>query len=275
MKLKNIDLKRIFALKNFSVLIIPDNTNLNTKTHRFSYRKTIAVVFIYSLIMALLGFIIFSMTPLKDLFSKSSNFSNTELKSINELNERMIKLSRELNEIRNSDEKLKKAIKLGDSSIFNKENAAGHTKINAGGTLLSVFRELLIKLQIVQEENISFIKPVTGFISRNFDPERGHMGVDFVVKTGTPVYVSANGFIIFANYTVKDGNMIIVAHPGNYISVYKHCSSLLKKERDTVVQGELIALSGNTGEITTGPHLHFEIWKEGKPINPITILLKN
>ena len=275
MKLKNIDLKRIFALKNFSVLIIPDNTNLNTKTHRFSYRKTMAVVFIYSLIMALLGFIVLSMTPLKGLFSKNSDFSNNELKSINELNERMIKLSNELNEIRNSDEKLKKAIKLGDSSIFNKENAAGHTKINAGGTLLSVFRELLIKLQIVQKEDISFIRPVIGFISRNFDPERGHMGVDFVVKTGTPVYVSANGFIIFANYTVKDGNMIIVAHPGNYISVYKHCSSLLKKERDTVVQGELIALSGNTGEITTGPHLHFEIWKEGKPINPITILIKN
>ena len=275
MKLNNIDLKKIFTLKNFSVLIIPDNTNLNAKTYRFSYRKTMAVVFTYSLIMALLGFIIFSMTPLKGLFSKSSNFSNTELKSINELNERMIKLSKELNEIRNSDEQLKKAIKLGDSSLFNKKNASGNAKIKAEGTILSVFRELLIKFQILQKESISFIRPVTGFISRNFDPERGHMGIDFVVKTGTPVYVSANGFIIFANYTVKDGNMIIVSHPGNYISVYKHCSSLLKKERDTVVQGELIALSGNTGEITTGPHLHFEIWKEGKPINPITILLKN
>ena len=275
MKLNNIDLKKIFTLKNFSVLIIPDNTNLNAKTYRFSYRKTMAVVFTYSLIMALLGFIIFSMTPLKGLFSKSSNFSNTELKSINELNERMIKLSKELNEIRNSDEQLKKAIKLGDSSLFNKKNASGNAKIKAGGTILSVFRELLIKFQILQKESISFIRPVTGFISRNFDPERGHMGIDFVVKTGTPVYVSANGFIIFANYTVKDGNMIIVSHPGNYISVYKHCSSLLKKERDTVVQGELIALSGNTGEITTGPHLHFEIWKEGKPINPITILIKN
>jgi murein DD-endopeptidase MepM/ murein hydrolase activator NlpD len=275
MKLNNIDLKKIFTLKNFSVLIIPDNTNLNAKTYRFSYRKTMAVVFTYSLIMALLGFIIFSMTPLKGLFSKSSNFSNTELKSINELNERMIKLSKELNEIRNSDEQLKKAIKLGDSSLFNKKNASGNAKIKAEGTILSVFRELLIKFQILQKESISFIRPVTGFISRNFDPERGHMGIDFVVKTGTPVYVSANGFIIFANYTVKDGNMIIVSHPGNYISVYKHCSSLLKKERDTVVQGELIALSGNTGEITTGPHLHFEIWKEGKPINPITILIKN
>ena len=275
MKLNNIDLKKIFTLKNFSVLIIPDTTNLNAKTYRFSYRKTMAVVFTYSLIMALLGFIIFSMTPLKGLFSKSSNFSNTELKSINELNERMIKLSKELNEIRNSDEQLKKAIKLGDSSLFNKKNASGNAKIKAEGTILSVFRELLIKFQILQKESISFIRPVTGFISRNFDPERGHMGIDFVVKTGTPVYVSANGFIIFANYTVKDGNMIIVSHPGNYISVYKHCSSLLKKERDTVVQGELIALSGNTGEITTGPHLHFEIWKEGKPINPITILIKN
>jgi murein DD-endopeptidase MepM/ murein hydrolase activator NlpD len=275
MKLKNIDIKKIFGLKSFSVLIIPNNTNLNAKTHRFSYRKTMTFVFTYSLIMALLGFIIFSMSPLKGLFSKSSNFSNNELNSINELNERMIKLSEELNEIRNSDEKLKKAIKLGDSSIYNKENAVGNRKINAGGTILSVFREFLIKFQIAQKESISFIRPVTGFISRNFDPERGHMGIDFVVKTGTPVYVSANGFIIFANYTVKDGNMIIVSHPGNYISVYKHCSLLLKKERDSVLQGELIALSGNTGEITTGPHLHFEIWKEGKPINPITILLKN
>jgi len=275
MKLKNIDLKKILALKNFLVLIIPDSTNINARTHRFSFRKTMALVFAYSLIMALLGFVIFSMTPLKGLFSKSSNFSNTELKSINELNERMINLSRELNEIRNSDEKLRKAIKLGDSSIFNKENTDGNTKIRAGGSILSVFRELIIKYQISQNESISFIRPVTGFISRNFDPERGHMGIDFVVKTGTPVYVSANGFIIFANYTVKDGNMIIVLHPRNYISVYKHCSSLLKKERDTVVQGELIALSGNTGETTSGPHLHFEIWKEGKPINPITILLKN
>jgi murein DD-endopeptidase MepM/ murein hydrolase activator NlpD len=275
MKLKNINIKKIFALKNFSVLIIPDSANINARTHRFSYRKTMAVVFAYSLVMALLGFVIFSMTPLKGLFSKSSNFSNTELKSINELNERMINLSRELNEIRNSDEKLRKAIKLGDSSIFNKENTDGNTKIRAGGSILSVFRELIIKYQISQNESISFIRPVTGFISRNFDPERGHMGIDFVVKTGTPVYVSANGFIIFANYTVKDGNMIIVLHPRNYISVYKHCSSLLKKERDTVVQGELIALSGNTGETTSGPHLHFEIWKEGKPINPITILLKN
>jgi murein DD-endopeptidase MepM/ murein hydrolase activator NlpD len=276
MKFINKDIKKLFALKSFSVLIIPDNVDLNAKTHRFSFRKTIAVVFTYSFIVAFLGFLIFNLTPLKDLFFvKNSNLTNTELKTINQLNERMIKLSKDINEIRNKDEKLKKALKLGDSAIFNEENTMENSKIKSGGTILSVFRELLIKFQIVQKESITFIKPVIGFISRNFDPERGHMGLDFVIKTGSPVYVSANGFVIFANYTVKDGNMIIVSHPGNYISVYKHCSSLLKKERDTVFQGELIALSGNTGEMTSGPHLHFEIWKEGKPINPITILVKN
>ena len=276
MKFKNIDIKKLLLLRSFSVLIIPDNTELNAKTHRFSFRKIIAVVISYSFIMAFLGFLIFNLTPLKSLFfAKNSNLTGTEIRTINELNERMVKLSKELNEIRNNDEKLKKALKLGDSTIFKKENAETNIKIKSGGSILSVFRELLLKFHIVQKESISFIKPVIGFISRNFDPERGHMGIDFVVKTGTPVYVSANGFIIFANYTVKDGNMIIVSHPGNFITVYKHCSSLLKKERDIVVQGELIALSGNSGELTTGPHLHFEIWKEGIPINPITILLKN
>jgi murein DD-endopeptidase MepM/ murein hydrolase activator NlpD len=215
------------------------------------------------------------LTPLKGIFPKSSNLSSTELNTINELNERTIKLSKEINEIRNSDEKLKSAVKLTDSTIFHMEKQTKTIKNKTGGNILSVFRDILIKFKLVQKESISFISPVSGFISRNFDPEMGHMGIDFVVKTGTPVYVSANGFIIFANYTVKDGNMIIVSHPGNYISIYKHCSSLLKKERDKVMQGELIALSGNTGEITTGSHLHFEIWKDGVPINPITILIKN
>ena len=275
MKLKNIDIRNLFMLKKFSVLIIPDNNGINPKTHRFSFNKTIAIVSTYSLIIALLGFLIFNMTPLKDIFPKSAGLSSSELRTINELNERMIKLSKELSEIRKSDEKLKSAVKLTDSTIFHNEKSSKTIKNNTGGNILAIFRELLTKFKLVQKESISFIRPVTGFISRNFDPERGHMGIDFVVKSGTPVYVSANGFIIFANYTVKDGNMMIVSHPGNYISIYKHCSSLLKKERDIVIQGELIALSGNTGEITTGSHLHFEIWKDGVPINPITILIKN
>lgn len=93
------------------------------------------------------------------------------------------------------------------------------------------------------------------------------------MKSGTPVYAAANGYVIFADYTTEDGYMIILDNNNGYITVYKHCSVLLKRARDVVLQGETIALSGNTGEISTGPHLHFEIWKDGKPINPEKILI--
>jgi murein DD-endopeptidase MepM/ murein hydrolase activator NlpD len=274
MKIKKLDLKKFITSKRFSVLIVPDETDSKTKSHKISYRRALAILFSYSFFMAFIGFIIFSMTPVKGLIFSGGGLSRGEVRTINELNERMIYLSRELDELKSSNEKLKNALKLGDSSLFDKESLVNKIKGKSGGTILTIFRELLVKLNIVQKDNISFIRPASGYISRNFDPEKGHMGVDFVVKTGTPVYVSANGFVIFADYTVKDGNMIIISHPGNYISVYKHCSILLKKERDTVIQGEMIALSGNTGEITSGPHLHFEIWKDGIPINPITILIK-
>ena len=79
---------------------------------------------------------------------------------------------------------------------------------------------------------------------------------------------------MLTDFTIDDGLKIIIQHDGGFISVYKHCSSLLKRKRDIVVQGELIALSGNTGQNTTGPHLHFEIWKNGKPQNPKEFFIK-
>ena len=73
---------------------------------------------------------------------------------------------------------------------------------------------------------------------------------------------------MFSDHTLDDGYMIIIIHPNDYISVYKHCSSLLKRKREKIIQSEMIALSGNTGHKSHGPHLHFEIWKNGQPLNP-------
>jgi murein DD-endopeptidase MepM/ murein hydrolase activator NlpD len=99
------------------------------------------------------------------------------------------------------------------------------------------------------------------------------MGLDYVVKAGTPVYATAGGFVIFSGYTIDDGYTIIISHNEEFISIYKHCSSLIKKQRERVEQGELIAISGNSGKLTTGPHLHFEIWENGKPVDPEKIIL--
>jgi murein DD-endopeptidase MepM/ murein hydrolase activator NlpD len=117
--------------------------------------------------------------------------------------------------------------------------------------------------------DVFFVFPVESrFISRDFSASKGHMGLDFPVKTGLPVFASSTGIVVFSDYTANDGNMIILMHKNNYITVYKHCSVLLKKLRDKVTQGETIALSGNTGLNTSGPHLHFEIWQNGQTIDP-------
>ena len=94
------------------------------------------------------------------------------------------------------------------------------------------------------------------------------------MKENSPVFASAGGYIVFADYTPNYGYSIIINHQENYVTKYLHCSTLLKKNGDIVRQGELIALSGNSGSESTGPHLHFEIWKDGKPINPSEVLIK-
>jgi murein DD-endopeptidase MepM/ murein hydrolase activator NlpD len=271
MKFNKVNIKNLFKSRRYSVLIIPDSSNKKTKSRSFSNWGVIIYLLCFTIVVAYVGAVVISITPLKMFVpSEHTVFNKTEMKTINELNQRIIQLGNELIKLQNNNNRLKNALKLGDSTLFTKENAS---RPKTGGSILMVFRDLIQIIRNSQVQEILFLRPVSGFLSRNFSPENGHMGVDFVVKTGTPVYATANGFVIFADYTVKDGYMMIISHPGNYISVYKHCSSLLKKERDNVVQGELIALSGNTGEITTGPHLHFEIWNNGKPINPITILI--
>ena len=271
MKLDKNKVKAIFRTRKFSVLIIPDSTDKNARTRTISNWKFFIIFLCYTLIIAFIGAFVINYTPLKIIIPGSHNvFNKMEMKTINDLNEKIIQLNNDLMKLQNNNSRLKNALRLGDSSLFNKEN---QVKTRTGGSILGVVRDLIQNIQNSQKEDLFFLKPVLGFLSRNFEPEKGHMGVDFVVKTGTPVYATANGFVIFADYTVKDGYMMIISHPGNYTSIYKHCSSLLKKEREKVIQGEIIALSGNSGEISSGPHLHFEIWNNGRPINPITNLI--
>jgi len=258
--------------KSFFVLIVPEQSSTDTKSHKFSLTTIIGILLGYSLVISFLGYIFFSITPFGALlFPKEKTFSEQEIAKINELNSRMIFLSKELKELKSTNQKLRNAIILGDSSVIKSLNIKYDTasfKKKAGGSILSIVKEIFFSKEDDKQEIDYFVKPVSGFISREFNSEKGHIGIDFVVKTGTPVYAAANGYVIFADYTTQDGYMMIISHHDEYITVYKHCSILLKKVREKVFQGELISLSGNSGETTTGPHLHFEIWKQGQPVNP-------
>jgi len=118
----------------------------------------------------------------------------------------------------------------------------------------------------------NFVNPVKGVIVNGFDPEKKHFGVDIALKNETPVKSINQGKVIFSGWTSDTGNTIIIIHPNDIISIYKHNKKLLRKTGDKVQAGEVIALSGNSGKETTGPHLHFELWMKNRPVNPLDFL---
>lgn len=113
-----------------------------------------------------------------------------------------------------------------------------------------------------------FFSPLSGFISDHYDAKLGHYGVDLVAKTNEPVKNIADGTVIFASWTQDAGYVMMIQHKGNLISVYKHNAQLYKKVGTFVNGGEIISIVGNSGELTDGPHLHFELWYNGNPLNP-------
>jgi murein DD-endopeptidase MepM/ murein hydrolase activator NlpD len=112
------------------------------------------------------------------------------------------------------------------------------------------------------------LPPVEGFFARGYDAARGHFGIDLAVEEGTPVRAIGDGYVVFADWTNDGGFTIAVQHADGYLSVYKHNRRLLKRVGDRVRNREAVAHSGNTGEITTGPHLHFELWRNGLAQDP-------
>ena len=117
-------------------------------------------------------------------------------------------------------------------------------------------------------ENKMFVSPIKGEITQQFDPSNNHFALDLSADVGTPVKAVLDGKIIFSEWSVDTGYVLIVDHGENIISVYKHNSKSLKQQNMFVKAGEVIAYSGNQGTLSTGPHLHFELWKNGTPINP-------
>ena len=115
---------------------------------------------------------------------------------------------------------------------------------------------------------IVFFTPLEGIITNNFDPKEDHFGIDIVSQENEPIKALADGVVIMASWTLDGGYVLVIQHSGNLISIYKHNSELLKSVGNFVESGEIVAIIGNTGELTSGPHLHFELWFKEQAVNP-------
>ena len=117
-------------------------------------------------------------------------------------------------------------------------------------------------------QTANFFVPLKGLITNTFDVQKKHFGVDVVSNVNEAIKAVLEGTVVFANWTPDNGYIIGIQHAGNFLSIYKHNSVLLKSEGDLVKAGEVIAIVGDSGELSSGPHLHFELWFNGLPINP-------
>jgi len=143
----------------------------------------------------------------------------------------------------------------------------------------SILRQLVNDEDKYNLENINKNKdfyllsaPINGAVSQNYSIADDHLAIDISVDIGTPVKAVSNGRVILSEWTTQTGYVLIIDHGNDLISVYKHNSKLLKSQGEIVKQDEIIALSGNSGVLTSGPHLHFELWSEGFSIDPNTLI---
>ena len=258
--------------------------NENTFEERFSLKLSRLYVYIFgglfSILLILVTIILIAFTPIKQYIP---GYSSLKLKTdATKLALASDSLQNRLVVLENYTKSIKSILTgevTSDDIIDSIQDLAKRTQIDENTLNASkqdsVFREKIESIdrfplsdELQNKVKIVFFAPISGTISQSFNSENKHFAIDVVAKTGTPVKAVADGTVIFSEWTTETGYVIILKHANNFISVYKHNGILLKQQGDLVQSGEAIASVGSSGELTTGPHLHFELWSDGYAVNP-------
>lgn len=259
----------------------------DTFEERFSFKLNRLNVFVFSSIFAvfLIGFttLLIAFTPLREYipgYTSSSlkkkatalAFKTDSLQQVITINEQYVASIRKV---------LTGDVKTVD---FNKDSILKAAQSDRSEVdQIPSKADSLLRDKVAQEDkynpligasevNFVLFAPVKGTITEGYNPKEKHFAVDIVTTKDAPVKATTDGTVIFAEWTAETGYVIILKHKNNLISVYKHNASLSKEQGELVKEGEIIATVGNTGEFSTGPHLHFELWSNGYPTNPTNFI---
>ena len=270
-------------LNKYRLVVLNEDTfeeRLTFKLNRLNV-FVFSIILVFTLILATSIFIAF--TPLREYIPGYS--SVTLKKNAVQLAYKTDSLQQviKINELYFSS--IKKVLKGDVSSVnFNKDSIIEAAKIDLTGIEINTSKEdsLLrekVSLEdkynpLINNSEINFVlfPPVKGIISQEFNAREKHYAIDIVTSKDAPVKSAADGTVIFSEWTTQTGYVIIIEHSNNLISVYKHNSQLTKEQGSLVKAGEVIATAGNTGELSTGAHLHFELWSDGYPIDPTNFI---
>jgi len=278
----------------YDVLFVPHDDAGNAKSLRFAPWQVYVLV-VGSLVLVIASVLVLLVyTPVGTLIPiENPGLINRYSKELVALNQRMTSMMEQLLELREYNVKLRKA--LGEKVVATDSGVAvvgspraekpdaikkdvGHQKtieISRGEIARATLGSASVQQALPEVNRVVFpvVLPTEGYITRGFEPALRHYGLDIAGSTGTTVHASADGYVVFAGWTSDDGNKIIISHTGGFLTFYNHNQSLLAAANTYVRRGQPIALLGNSGETSLGPHVHFEIWKDGVPVNPANYIL--
>ena len=260
--------------------------NEDTFEERFSFKlnrlNVLVLGSLFSMLLIGLTIILIAFTPLKEYIP---GYSSSDLKKkasdlVYQVDSLQQKLAVNDVYIQNIQQVLTGKIK---DITFDKDSIAEQLRIEDvnlnASPVDSIFREEVEREdryslfeKATKKTEIVFFAPITGKITDTYNPKEKHYAIDIAVEKDSPVKAVADGTVIFTGFTAETGFVIIIEHTKGFLSVYKHNSTLHKEQGDLVKSGEAIANAGSTGALSTGPHLHFELWNDGYPVNPLNFI---
>jgi len=225
----------------FKIVIIRPDTFEEKADFSMSKMKLMTWVVIYSMLLIVLTSCIIFFTPIREYIPGYKN----------------IALDRRVYNMEQKADSLERAIHQNDIYIRNLKRIINDD-----------FDDDYTPINIYNNEAPIFVAPLKGIITNEFNFNEKHYGIDVVANTDEVIKALCDGTVVFADWSIEGGYTIGIQHDKNLVSVYKHNAELLHHEGDIVKAGEPIAIIGNGGTTSTGPHLHFELWYKGVPLNP-------
>lgn len=271
-------------LDKYRLVVLNEHTFEERLSLKLTRLNVFVIVALSSILLVCFTILLIAYSPLKEYIpgyastslkkkATALSFKTDSLQQVITMNERYFK-------------SIQKVLK-GDvsSEDLKKDSIIEATKLELDKVDLNPTKEdSLLRAKVDKEDkynlfesatsvvNFVLFPPVTGTISESYNLKEKHYAVDIVVAKDTPVKATADGIVIFAEWTASTGYVVILEHSYGLISVYKHNATITKTQGDLVKSGEVIATSGDAGELSTGPHLHFELWSDGYPINPTNFI---
>ena len=256
--------------KNRYRLILRKDENLEEKVSVILTPWNVIIITSVSLLLfGALIYVLLAYTPLNHIFpTKSAKYSSQEQYR---MMQKIDSLENSLYQLNLQSEVLNKVLSGENVEIDLDDLEIGQSLPETNEQINKVTQNVKAEVGIRKASpihNYNFFVPISGVVSDTFNVDRKHLAVDIAAESKSVIKSVQKGTIVFSSWTPGGGHTLIIQHPNEFLSVYKHNTVLLKKEGTFVNAGDAIALVGNTGELSSGPHLHFELWKNGVAVNP-------